>query len=195
MLSVPQDTVSDATGPDVFGPQLESGSFRDDLPEGDNTALTGPPKVGEWQDFFSRIVIRYGTDLYMNFMLRDIDPDALQPSDYVQLALTADDRKTIARPFAEYANKSKWARKNGRMIVSSADSVESILILMKWARSVSRIGRKYRKPREKTRQPLRTAQHNHQQTPNGTAAPVNGNIGPSPSPAVPSGVFVPFAGS
>jgi hypothetical protein len=197
VLAVPPATDSDATAePESLAawsapsPVVES-SYRDDIPDGDNDAKTGPPKVAEWQDFFSRIIIRYGTDFYMNMMLRDIDPELLSPADLVQLKLTSDDRKSIARPFAEFANKSKWARKNGRMIVSSADSVESAMILMKWARTVSRIGRKYRKPREKTRKPL-LPQHQHQ-TASQNGAHVNGNLGPG-APAEPV-IIAEFSGN
>jgi hypothetical protein len=173
-------------------------SFRDDIPGKDQEARTGPPKIGEWQDFFARIVIRYGTDFYMNLMLRDIDSESLKPSDWAQLSITADERTAIARPFAEFANKSKVARKHGRLIVSSADSVESAILLMKWGRSVSRIARKYKKPKEQPKRQLIPRPHQHQTPPaaataqNGTA--VNGNIGSSavPQSAV---VFEPYAGS
>lgn len=194
VLAVPViDSDATAEGSPVLAGVAEP-SFRDDIPDGDSTAKTGPPKVEEWQKFFSRIVIKYGTDFYMNMMLRDIDPAVLQPSDLAQLHLEEDERKAIARPFAEFANKSKLARKHGRMIVSSADSVESVIILLKWSRSVSRIGRKYRKPREKTRQPIaRPHQHQHaDQTQNGTT--VNGNSGPG-TPASPEVVFEGFSGN
>lgn len=171
----------------------------DDIPDKDPEAKSGPPKLSEWQDFFSRIVIKYGTDWYMNTMLRDIDPSVLQPSDLVQMHLSPDDRRKIARPFAELANKSKVAKKYGRTIVSSADSVESAMILMKWARTVSRIQKKYRVP--KTPKPGLMTRHQHTGTapePTMTAEQRsrtvnNGNIGPSP---VPSGInFDGFAGN
>lgn len=188
VLAVPLDIGSDVTGPDVPEP-----SFRDDIQEGDSEARTGPPKVGEWQTFFSRIVIKYGTDLYMNMMLRDIEPDELTPAEIAQLGLSSDERKAIARPFAEFANKSKLARKHGRMIVSSADSVESAMILMRWGRTVSRIGRKHRKPKVR---PVR-GQHQHVNpfaTQNGSA-PVNGNLGSSPLPSESFVVVEGFAGN
>lgn len=184
MLTVSPDTDSDGTpGPSLFVPGEVVSDFRDSIPDGDNDAKTGPPKVGEWQDFFSRIVIKYGTDMYMNMMLRDIDPAVLEPSDLVQLALSADDRKAIARPFAEFANKSKAARKHGRMIVSSADSVESVMILLKWGRSVSRIGRKHRAPKHRNKPPAQQHQHQHVTSQNGANG--NGNIGPGSLPADP----------
>jgi hypothetical protein len=202
VLQIGPGTDSDDTGPSFSVPgHVES--FRDDISGKDQEAKTGPPKIGEWQDFFARIVIRYGTDFYMNLMLRHIDPESLKPSDWAQLSITAEERISIARPFAELANKSKLTRKHGRMIVSSADSVESAILLMKWGRSVSKISKKYRKPKEQDRRRVLPRPHQHQPqqaqqaTPpaasqNGTAH--NGNIGSSALPQ-PSVILEPFSGS
>ena len=204
VLSVVPATVSEDTGQDnehVYpaygvGPDEPAGVF-EELDTSNAEARSGPPKIGDWQSFFSRIVIRYGTDIYMNFMLRDIDETTFTPAELAQLAISAEERNVIARPFAELANKSKWARKNGRMIVSSADSVETAMILMKWARNVNRIGNRHRPPKPKRGRPaIIPRQHSHTPqtgaTQNG-AGQVNGNIGPSsPQAAV---VFEGFAGN
>lgn len=161
------------------------------VPGKDADAKAGPPKLSEWQDFFSRIIIKYGTNWYMDMMLRDIDPSVLSPSDLAALTISREDRNRIARPFAELANKSGLARKHGRMIVSSADSVESAMILMKWTRTVSRIGKKYRPQKPK---PARQ-QHQHvspSQNGNGNA---NGNLGSGTVPVGNTIVIDGFSGN
>jgi hypothetical protein len=186
VLQIDPATDSDGTEAPSFAVPGHVESFRDDIQKKDPEAKTGPPKISDWQDFFSRIVIRYGTDFYMNLILRDIDPEQLKPSDWAQLTITAEERIAIARPFAELANKSKLARKHGRMIVSSADSVESAILLMKWGRSVSRISKKYSKPKDgKPKRSLMPRPHNHQTAPAAPAqqqngAPANGNFRSSP---------------
>lgn len=166
-----------------------------EIPNKDADAKAGPPKLGEWQDFFSRIVIKYGTDWYMNTMLRDIDPALLKPSDLAALSLSADDRKRIARPFAELATKSTVAKKYGRTIVSSADSVESAMILAKWARAVSRIGKKYRPAKQpKTGRPQH--QHSQQAVPSQNGhGNANGNLGSGTVPVGNPIIFDGFAGN
>jgi hypothetical protein len=199
VLSVVPVTDSDVTADDdvYTAPSAvaPSSSFRDDLDTDNSDAKSGPPKIGDWQKFISRIVIKYGTDIYMNFMLRDIDETTLTPAELSQLAITAEERNVIARPFAELANKSKLARKHGRMIIASADSVETTMILMKWARTVSRIGNRHRPPKPKRGRPA-AVPHSHQQTSterNG-AGQANGDIRSS---AFPGGAVVieGFAGS
>jgi hypothetical protein len=138
-------------------------------PDKGDISKSGPPKLDEWQDFFGRILIKVATDLYMDVMLRGIDESELSPSELAQLALTSQDRRTIAKPFAELAHKSKFARKHGREIISSADAVESAMILAKWGRRVSRIGAKHR--------PAKTPknQHRHQERMGRTSS--NGDFG------------------
>jgi hypothetical protein len=190
---------SPGTVSDEVLPYTDYGTYPEDpveVPNKDADAKAGPPKLGEWQDFFSRIVIKYGTNWYMDMMLRDIDPALLKPSDLAALSLSADDRKKIARPFAELATKSAVAKKYGRTIVSSADSVESAMILAKWARTVSRIGKKYRPAKQP--KAVRTQQHQHSQqvvpSQNGHGS-ANGNLGSGTVPVGNPIVIDGFAGN
>lgn len=103
-----------------------------------------PPNVDEWMDFFSRIVIRFLTEWYVDMLFRDIDDDKVSDTDAAKLLLTEEERDTIARPFAEYANKNPFMRKHGRQIVAFADSFESMVMLGRWYMRVNRLARKYR---------------------------------------------------
>lgn len=105
---------------------------------------TSPPNLDEWMDFFSRVVIRFLTEWYVDMLFRGIDEDIVSETDAEKLLLTAEERDTIARPFAEYANKNPFMRKHGRQIVAFADSFESIVILGRWYMRTNRIARKYR---------------------------------------------------
>lgn len=109
----------------------------------DGRAKSGAPNVDEWLDFFSRIVIRFLTEWYVDFTFRKIDENLVTDSDAEKLLLTEDERNVIARPFAEYANKNPYLRKHGRQIVALADSFESMVIMAQWFARVNRIARKY----------------------------------------------------
>lgn len=115
------------------------------MPDGKDSPKSGPPTITEWQGFFSRIVIKLLTDGYLSLAFRGIDEEALTVKDLQKLKLTDAERGRIAVPFAEYANKSKIARKHGRKIVAAADSFESIATLAIWMGRVNRVARKYRK--------------------------------------------------
>lgn len=108
-------------------------------------AKTTPPSADEWLDFFSRIVVRFITEWYVDAVFRKIDEDLVSDDDAAKLLLTEDERNVIARPFAEFANKNKLMRKHGRQIVAFADSFESVYILAQWFGRVNRIARKYGK--------------------------------------------------
>jgi hypothetical protein len=106
------------------------------------------PDTDEWMDFFSRIVIRFLTEWYVDWMFRGIGEDSVTDIDAAKLALTEDERDVIARPYAEFANKNPFLKKHGRQIVAFSDSFESTVILGKFFMRVNRIARKY-KPQEK----------------------------------------------
>jgi len=105
---------------------------------------SGPPRVDEWQHFFSRIVIGTLTDFYVTIAFRGIDEDRLTEKETEMLIMRKEERDSIARPLAEFANKTPYLRKRGRLIVSSAASVESLVALGMWFSRVNRIARKYR---------------------------------------------------
>src|SRR5215469_12666768 len=122
---------------------LNTAPFGNRRRKDESKAKTGPPTADEWQDFFARIVIRFMTEWYVDFVFRGIDEDLVTDNDAAKLLLTEDERNVIARPFAEFANKSPFLRKHGRQVVAFADSFESIVILGQWFTRVNRIARKY----------------------------------------------------
>jgi hypothetical protein len=158
---------------------------RGEVEKRDNKAKAGPPRLDDWQDFISRIVIRTATNFYMDYALRDIDPAALTPSEIVELRLTTEDCQSISKPFAELANKLPFTRKHGRMIIASADSIESGIVLWKWSRRVSRVGNRHRPKKEKNvKQPAPRKESNG-----------HGNIGNGSTIERPSVVFGGYEGN
>lgn len=111
------------------------------------------PDVDEWLDFFSRIVIRFMTEWYADYMFRGIDEDLITDNDAAKLALTEEERDTIGRPFAEFAYKNPYLKKHGRQIVAFSDSFESAVILGRWFTRVNRIAAKYRPEKRKPQRP------------------------------------------
>lgn len=112
-------------------------------------AKNGPPHIDEWQDFFSRTLIRAATNFYIEQAFRGIDEDQLTEREITRIAMSEDERDTIARPFAEVANKLKFTRRHGRTIIAFAGTADSVIALGIWFSRVSRIARKYRNtPRE-----------------------------------------------
>jgi hypothetical protein len=108
---------------------------------------SGPPTGQEWQDFFSRIVLKVAMEYYVDFVFRGVDENLITDADLERLRVRKEERDTIARPFAEYANKNTWTRKHGREILAAADSMESLVILGIWISRVNRIAKRY-KPRK-----------------------------------------------
>lgn len=110
----------------------------------DSKVRSGPPVLNEWQDFFSRIVIRTATDFYIDQAFRGIDEDRLSDHEIERIRMAQEERDRIAHPFAEFANKNKWMRKHGRAIISGAGMSDSFIALGMWYRRVNRIARKYK---------------------------------------------------
>lgn len=122
------------------------------LPDRKKTAPKGgAPTLDEWQNFFSRIVVRFLTDGYIAYAFRGINEDTMSERDLSKLKLSTEERSKIAVPFAEYANKSPFARKHGRQVVAAVDSLESMATLAIWMGRVNRIARKYRPQKPQTR--------------------------------------------
>jgi hypothetical protein len=138
---------------------------------------TGPPSGDEWLDFFSRIVLRIGTDLYVDFAFRGIDDSAVSDSDLARIKIRKEERDSIARPFAEFATKNKTLRKHGRQVVALTDSIESLMSLGIWMRRVNRIAKKYRPEKQKQVRPqvrIRETQSGDFGSPTGNPADQNG---------------------
>jgi hypothetical protein len=112
-------------------------SFRD-------TASSRPPSLDEWTKFFSRIVLKVTCDWYLSYAFRGIDEDALSDREVERLALTDEEKRMVAIPFAELSNKSKFMRKHGRTIVSSGDAFNAMIVMGAWMSRVNRIASKYR---------------------------------------------------
>lgn len=160
------DSISDAppfTVPDDAGELMDQALApaprEDRRRKDDGDAKSTPPRVDEWQDFFSRTVIKLATDWWINTAFKGIDENLLTEREIQRIRLEKDQRDRIARPFAELANKVKFVRKHGRLIVSSTDSVESAVELGQWFMRVNRIASKYR-----PRQPVKArVTHTHTQ--------------------------------
>lgn len=118
-----------------------------ETPRTPREAKTGPPSLDEWTGFFSRVVLRVVTEYYISYAFRGIDEELLTEREVERLAMSDDERKLIAVPFAEISNKSKFMRKHGRMIVASGDAFNALVVLGMWASRVNRIATKYR-PRQ-----------------------------------------------
>jgi hypothetical protein len=116
----------------------------DEVDDAPPPARSGPPRVDEWQHFFSKVLIGTLTDFYVMAAFRGIDEEQLSEKDAKSLVMTKNERDAIARPLAEFANKTPYLRKRGRLIVSSADSLESLVTLGMWFSRVNRISRKHR---------------------------------------------------
>jgi hypothetical protein len=114
---------------------------------GPREAKAGPPSLDEWTRFFSNVVLRVGTEYYIQLAFRSVDEDALTEREVERLAMTDEEKTLIAVPFAELSNKSKFMRRHGRMIVASGDAFNAAVVLGVWASRVNRIAAKYR-PRQ-----------------------------------------------
>lgn len=139
--SVPDDA-REITG-NVVG--IGSRSPKSDKPESlDRDAKSGIPNIGEWENFFGNVLIRLATDFYIDVAFRDIDESLLSEREIERIKLNKTERDRIARPFAEFSNKSKFMRKHGRMIIASGDSIDAFIQIGMWASRVNRIARAVR---------------------------------------------------
>jgi hypothetical protein len=136
------------------------------------TPKTTAPDKDEWLDFFSRIVIRFLTEWYVDAAFRGIDETVVTEDDAAKLLLTEEERDTIAAPYAAFAVKNPYFKKHGREILALSDSFESTVILGRWFMRVNRIKRKYQPRKSKPQrhpQMRREVNHGHNgQSPQGT---------------------------
>lgn len=129
----------------IEGEIVSEGSRKDQAKSGGSTgtldrpAKGGVPNIDEWMHFFSKVVIRLSTDFYIDMAFRDVDENLLTDRDIERIKLTDTERDRMARPFAEYSNKSKFMRKHGRSIVSAADSIDAVIQIGMWVSRVNRI--------------------------------------------------------
>ena len=113
----------------------------------DSEPKSGPPKLDEWQDFLSRVVLGLATDAYIDWVFRGIDEDALTEREVSRLQMREEERDRIAKPIAELANKLKFTRKHGRTIIAASGSAESAWYMAMWFNRVNRVARKHRPER------------------------------------------------
>lgn len=156
------------------GPDKDDGPLID--PERMERGAQGPrttaPKADEWLDLFSRVVLKVGMELYVDFAFRGIDESVVTVDDLKRLKVGKDERDTIARPFAEYAAKSDLGKKHGRKIVALTDSAESLVTLGIWTRRVNRVAKKYKPVTQKPMRPQNVRIHD-----NGNNGQDKGNSG------------------
>jgi hypothetical protein len=137
-------------GPPLFAEDETGDSIEDpkrqkvEEPPDARDAKATIPTIGEWQDFWSRIVLRVACDYYIEMAFRGVDDSLLSDRDLDRLQMTDDERKRIAVPIAEFSHKSKFMRKHGRAIVASGGMVDAIVALGKWTSRVNRIARRYK---------------------------------------------------
>jgi hypothetical protein len=116
----------------------------------------GPPTLAEWEDFFGRIVFRTLCEWYVTYAFRGVPEDIISDDDLKKLVLSREERQQIAAPLASLANKSKFARTQGRRVIAAVDSVEALVLLGMWVAKVNRIASKYRPEVRKPREPNAT---------------------------------------
>ncbi|HVH71539.1 MAG TPA: hypothetical protein VNB49_10565 [Candidatus Dormibacteraeota bacterium] len=115
-----------------------------ETPTGAREPKNGPPNVDEWQRFIANVILRVGTEWYIAYAFRGIEEDVLTDREVDRLALTDEERGLISTPFAELANKSKFMRKHGRMIVASGDAFNALVVIGIWMSRVNRIANRHR---------------------------------------------------
>ena len=147
VVNTPGETESDAFGENVNVVSVETSTpVVATLPKlSKEEPKTGAPSVAEWQDFLGRVVIRGMTNAYLILAIGEAD---LSPAEFESIKLTPEDLNEMSAPLASLANKSKLARKHGRLIISTGDSWEAVLAMFMWVRQVNRISRKHRKQRQ-----------------------------------------------
>lgn len=144
--TVDAEIVDEEPPPKTGGRARSRSGETGETPKPPRDAKTGPPSLDEWTSFLSRVVLRTMCDWYINWAFRGVDENALTDRELERLDLTDDEKKLIAVPFAELANKSKFMRKHGRMIVASGDAFNAFMVLGAWMSRVNRIAARH-KPR------------------------------------------------
>lgn len=110
----------------------------------------GPPTLDEWQDFFARVVFLTIAEWYVSWAFRGIPEDIITDEDLAKCTLTREERKAIALPLSELANKSTVARKHGRQVIAFFESAEAFILIGMWMSKVHRIAGKYRPKKVKS---------------------------------------------
>jgi hypothetical protein len=104
----------------------------------------GPPTLDEWQDFFARVVFLTLAEWYVSWCFRGVDEGLVTDEDLRRCQLDKEERKAIALPLSELANKSTVARKHGRQLIAFFESAEAFILIGMWMSKVHRVARKYK---------------------------------------------------
>ncbi len=104
----------------------------------------GPPTLDEWQDFFARVVFLTLAEWYVSWCFRGVPEDIVSDEDLARCTLDREERKAIALPLSELANKSSVARKHGRQVIAFFESAEAFILVGMWMSKVHRIAGKYK---------------------------------------------------
>jgi len=118
--------------------------FIDEKPPPSEKPKAGPPTLDEWQDFFARVVFLTLAEWYVSWCFRGVDENIVSDEDLKRCTLEKDERKAIALPLSELANKSSVARKHGRQLIAFFESAEAFILIGMWMSKVHRIARKYK---------------------------------------------------
>lgn len=121
----------------------------EEKPEPSDKPKAGPPTLDEWQDFFARVVFLTLAEWYVSWAFRGIPEDIISDEDLSRCVLSREERRAIAQPVSEVANKSKLARKHGRQVIAFFEAFESVILIGVWMAKVNRIASKYRPKKEK----------------------------------------------
>jgi hypothetical protein len=104
-----------------------------------------PPDFSEWHDYLGDFALKWAWRGYVAFAFRGIDRyELLSPSDNEALELDPEELADIAKPIAHLADRSKFGKRYGRVIIDSSDGVAAMIQLGMAAGRVNRIARKYR---------------------------------------------------
>lgn len=104
-----------------------------------------PPDFSEWHDYLGDFALKWTWRGYVAFAFRGIDRyDVLSPADNEALELDPEELADIAKPIAHLADRSKFGKRYGRIIIDSSDGVAAFIQLGMAASRVNRIARKYR---------------------------------------------------
>lgn len=139
----------------------------------ENDANARPPTASEWQEWFSKVLIRAGTNWWLSHAFEGIDENLLSDREVARLNLSDQECDSIAKPFAELANKLKITRKYGRTLIATTSSFDSLITLGQWFSRVNRIARKYRRQQDATVQGEVISEHSRPNPP--PASGSNGN--------------------
>jgi hypothetical protein len=110
-----------------------------------STPKISAPNFSEWHEFFGEFAIKWITRAWIAFVFRGIDRfELLSAMDNAALELDPQAQSDIAKPIAHLADRSKFGKKYGRLLIDSTDGVAAMIQLTMWANRVNRIAKKYR---------------------------------------------------